>query len=32
VVDGVEVPLDGAKAEEESISDLSVGEPFGHES
>jgi hypothetical protein len=30
VVDGVEVPLDGAGAKEESLGDLGVGEPFCH--
>jgi hypothetical protein len=31
MVDGVEVPLDGAGAKEEPISNLGVGEPFGHQ-
>ena len=31
VVDRVEVPLDGARAEEELFSDLSVGETASHE-
>jgi hypothetical protein len=30
MVDGVEVPLDGAGAKEEPFGDLGVGEPFGH--
>ena len=30
VVDGVEVPMDGAGTEEEPLGDLSVGEPFCH--
>jgi hypothetical protein len=31
MVDGVEVPLDGAGAKEESLGNLGVGEPFGHQ-
>jgi hypothetical protein len=31
MVDGVEVPLDGAGAKEESLGDLGVGETFGHQ-
>ena len=30
MVDGVEVPLDGAWAKEESLGNLGVGETFGH--
>jgi hypothetical protein len=30
MVDGVEVPLDGAGAKEESLGNLGVGEPFCH--
>ena len=30
VVDGVEVPVDGAGAEEEPLGNLGVGESFGH--
>jgi hypothetical protein len=30
MVDGVEVPLDGAGAKEEPFGDLGVGEAFGH--
>ena len=31
MVDGVEVPLDGAGAKEESLGNLGVGETFGHQ-
>src|SRR5215204_1078810 len=31
MVDGVEVSLDGAGAKEESLGNLGVGEPFGHQ-